>query len=346
MLLPEQFAFSMEKTSFPSHLQSATVKHMENEKFNEFFKETLKPQLEELEKERKRIHRKRIRNIILGTIVGIIFAVVAVLFGGMEVAPLVLISCVGFSAQYPRTRDFQKKFQQEIIKSIFQHYHIPLEIQKQDFPKEKIISSGFFNIGEDLIEPEKYFSGKKENIVFDFCEMGIKVRQKKAGFFANKPMPQKSNTSVKYMVKGLFLCARMPHSRKAGVWVYPRNTVLGVNPGINKKVELESLDFNKIFDVRGDQLQARMILTPLAMEQLLQLQTYLTKNKKLPKHLTTPFVSFVDDRFSLFVSSLNLSFTASIRKSLLDEETIEKYFEKTKTIFHILDILNLTKEQW
>jgi len=102
-----------------------------------------------------------------------------------------------------------------------------------------------------------------------------------------------------------------------------------------QKVALEDVVFEKEFEVLSkDQVEARYLLTPLFMEQILKLKK-LYKGKKIE-------LSFKDSKVLIAVkTSANLFEPCYLFKSATDAQPIYDVFEQFMTIFKIVDILKL-----
>ncbi|HET8575331.1 MAG TPA: DUF3137 domain-containing protein [Candidatus Paceibacterota bacterium] len=307
---------------------------MDDEQMKAFVEEQLHPSLEVLEEERKKLAHAAKRNIGLGLIPGIFFAtIIAYYTGAVRIAGLVLIFFPTLAFTFPRRDIFIKKFQTEVVTRIFQAYHFDLQFQDEKMPRDEIYASGLFQKHGRTIFGN-VLSGKSQGIAFDLCRFTYTGNQNGwINFMSN------SNTSY----TGLFLRAKLPYSREAGVWVFPDRFPVPKATYEKEKVVLESLDFDTLFQIRGDQIQAREIFTPLAMERLMQASAFVNDYTPGSSQSGEICMSFVEEYVYLFIPHAGLVFEPSIFESLLLEKNIEKYEKQAKMIFHVLALLDLSR---
>jgi len=106
-----------------------------------------------------------------------------------------------------------------------------------------------------------------------------------------------------------------------------------------ERVTLEDPKFEKIFEVYGtDQTEARFILTPVFMEQIVKLKD-LYKGKSVQLYFSNNHVLIaIDTKQDMFEP-------CSFFKTNLNKKKMDLVFEEFVTIFSIVDILKLAHEQ-
>ena len=103
-------------------------------------------------------------------------------------------------------------------------------------------------------------------------------------------------------------------------------------------IKLEDPEFERLFAVYGDdQVEARYILSPSLMQQLINLQ------KKLDKELR---IAFMENSIFIAISFKKNLFEPRIFRSLLNPEPTLEYFQILQTMLGIVDELNLNRRIW
>jgi hypothetical protein len=144
-------------------------------------------------------------------------------------------------------------------------------------------------------------------------------------------------TSYRTVFRGLLVVCDFDKRFQGTTVVTKDRTLLGnVFAGLlreGKRVELESPDFEKVYEVYSDdQVEARYILTPGFMERLLELREVLGK---------TPTLGFLDKRLYLVLPTGSDSFEAGgLFGDFTDPETGAEVYRELSLLVEIVETVN------
>lgn len=221
---------------------------------------------------------------------------------------------------------YSQKIKSDIILSLI-HFFGNWEYGKHiDIEKEVLKNSLIFGKFRD-VETGDCFLGSYKEVNIKICEksfykywLGIKSRKNKIETFDGLVLELDMNK--KFSSHTVVL--------KDSRWFNAFKLKSGY-----QKVALEDVVFEKEFEVLSkDQVEARYLLTPLFMEQILKLKK-LYKGKKIE-------LSFKDSKVLIAVkTSANLFEPCYLFKSNTEAQPVYDVFEQFMTIFKIVDILKL-----
>lgn len=145
---------------------------------------------------------------------------------------------------------------------------------------------------------------------------------------------------AKTIFNGIFILFDFNKKFKGKTVVYSNNinNTFSCARGEKVDVNLEDVVFSKEWKVKAtDQIEARYILTPMLMEQML-------KVKRLFKGNSVEF-SFFDNKLFIAISTYNNLFeTTSLFSSALGYKRVENVIYQFYSIFSIIKILKLKKD--
>jgi hypothetical protein len=333
-----------------------------NEDFDQFFQEHIEPVLERLEVRRHAIARNA---ILIGIVVGaavffvsnyflvtfpVFFSVVlGVTAGGLYVRDqhaihaiqigIVVGAAVFFVGSYflvtfpvffsvvlgviagglyvRDQRGFYRDFKESIITPVFDHVSDSVTYSPDEgVDRESVLSAEVFK------EPRSFDSEDHIEATRGAVDVRMSEIQLQWGSGENKDRQ-----------RGLFMIASSHHEPEAPVRIYPIKKSSNVREErIGEKVNLESGDFEHVFDVRGDQIEARRVLTPDIMQQLLALNDHVDNE--------TPYMTYKGDTVYICVP---------LKKNILEprifgrlrKNDIEEYVKDITSFLGIIRILDL-----
>lgn len=191
---------------------------------------------------------------------------------------LLLLSAIRFHLRLKK--QFKSKIIEELIKVINPNWSYDHE---NHINENRVMVSNIFNHSEiDRFKGDDYFEGEVQGHQFQASEIKIEKR-----IYTNKKR--------KYVTifQGMFIEIKLNQKTKAETYIFSDITekligkwlgdmVQSINFGRGELVKLENPEFEKHFRVHSDdQVQARVLITPLFMEKLLKLNTKL----KVPFHM-------------------------------------------------------------
>lgn len=219
--------------------------------------------------------------------------------------------------------DWSFEPQRAVSRSVFEN--------SQLFPRNQI----------DRYRGEDLFSGAHNNIPFEFSELHVEDKR--------QSRDSKGRTKTKYVTifRGLFMSAELPLNTKFSTMVTPDyaewmfGSWLGesfqkmTTSGDRQLIKLESPEFEKLFKVVGtDPIEARYLLTPKTMENLVALRQRLGHNL---------FLSVQESKLYVAINWSENLFELKIDAPLDDPS----YFEALAAdLFFCLDLLEEISNNW
>ena len=225
-----------------------------------------------------------------------------------EILPIILSLFGEFTVKTPtqqkKNKNILKTSLTEIKKLGFFHQ---AEKKKDDDTIEGIYKNLEINITETTLEHEEYY-GKHSRTIRDFKGLIVKTKLNKN-------------------YKGTTLLAAKNNSRSA-------------TKGKLEKVELEDVEFNKMYNIFSDnQVEVRYLLNPSFMEKI----------KDAGEIFKSKYIHFaiVNDLFYMFInSSVNYFEIAKTEKNIYDIQNFRKVCQEFVSIFKLIEHLNLAKKDY
>lgn len=297
--------------------------------------ESLRPTLEQLEAKRLELKSK-------GTKTGLITGGICLLIGcaitiwsntspiglaiSLIIGLLVFAGCI-----HSQSSELCAYYKRNIIATLVTHLCPNARYQPEQGISEQIfIKSGLFSTPPDRYHSEDLISGQIDKTVFLCSEI---VAEEKRVTHDNKGH---THTHWVDIFHGFFFVADFQKDFQGQTLVF-RNTWIKLRPG-RQRVKLENSEFEKSFDVYStDQVEARYLLTPRMMEQLL------TLDRKFPGKIT---VSFYNSNVIIAIPDSRNHFETNIWKSQLHNTDIQQEFQTLVTLLSIVNDLNLNLRIW
>ncbi|MBN3490684.1 DUF3137 domain-containing protein [Acholeplasma equirhinis] len=237
-------------------------------------------ELEALEQERQAIiakQKKATKLAIPFYIIGAVLLVISFLTelqgGSLPIMFFIGIALliVGFIIQVSSqaaSKPFREKFKSQVILTLLKNrYEDVMYFPNQAINLQEILSTGLVK-SPDRWNGEDYISGTYKNIKFRVSEFKLEER--------HVTRDSKGNTHVTYQTyfRGRWFIYKFPKRFAHQIRIVEKS-FLGFNfaPSGFKKIETESIEFNKKFSVQStDQHHAFYIITPMMIERLQQLE--------------------------------------------------------------------------
>ncbi len=293
----------------------------------------LEPSLELLEKKRKELRKK---GVLKGGVISLILAVLLCFFFSTNTTllfTLVIVSSIFiiWLSIYSQTGQLSKFYKQEIIARMVYAAHPSCSYQ----PEKGIAESLFVESGLSKGIPDRYHTedlvqGKVDKTDFMFAEVHAEKRHVTTN--------GKGQTQTYYstMFRGFLFVADF-HKNFSGKTRVCRNSLLKIC-WEGERVKLENPEFEDKFDVySSDSVEARYLLSPIMMEQLLKL------NYSFSDSL---IASFYDSKILIALPNNTDHFEPSIFRTNLNKEHIKEEFNTICRLINIIDVLNLNTRIW
>lgn len=285
--------------------------------------------MEELEKARKKALKKKIIGysitfsaMLLCLLSGFLFLIMIVLIFGILLTHFISAKNV---------KSFKDLYKQNIVirtfNSIFTDVQFDLD---KGISYNTIANTKMMHMG-DRFYSNDYVKAKYKNINFEMSDVHIEEEYTDSD----------GNTSYVTIFKGQWYIFDFNKSFKANLQVCEKSFMNAKRGGLFskekfQKVELEDIEFNKIFKVYAvNELDAFYVLTPHTMEKIKEV------NKKIKGHI---LLCFIDNKLHIGLHNNRDLFEASIYKKINLDEAIEKTKQEMSIITNFVDILNLDND--
>ena len=293
----------------------------------------LEPSLELLEKKRKELRRK---GVWIGGGISVAVAVSLCFFLPSDpqllfiavIVSTVFIVWVSISAQVGKLTAFYKR---EIVARMVRAAHPScLYNPGEGIAESLFVESGLLSGVPDRYHTEDLICGKADKTDFMFAEVHAEERR------VTTNGKGQARTYYATLFKGFLFVADF-HKNFSGRTRICRNCLLKIDWS-GERVKLENPNFEAKFDVyASDPVEARYLLSPAMMEQLLKL------NDAFSDALT---VSFYESKILVALPDSTDHFEPSVFRTYLNREHIRKEFDTICRLIGIVDALNLNTRIW
>lgn len=312
---------------------------MKTEKeIHKFYAQTILPGLKHLELKRRKIHAilKVFNWLILAFWIALNIIFLLLMEDWIEaVRTAFTISFVAYAIVfYYLTHQYKKQVENKIVGQLIRFLMPNLRIEPhQKVPKGTYLRSALFPHKISRYRGQNFTTGRIGSTSIEFSELEVTV-------------PDSEDSHIEF--EGLFFVADFNKHFRTRTIVLPdlAESLLGsfgqnlqsLNLSRPPLVKLENSEFEKQFVVYADdQIEARYILSPALMDRILRFQ------KKHNKHI---YLSFVDHRIFIAISSIYPLFIPKVSVSLFDYKQIEGYCEILQMTLDVVDELNLNTRIW
>lgn len=302
------------------------------------------PTLEIMEAKRIKNRRQRKNIFFIGlTILGLLAVVTFFLMQRLNDFPIImiflafltLIVCGGVY-QY-KTSKLKVAFKEEVISEIINAIAPSFSYLPQSkISEEQFRASSLFS-KPDRYSGEDYIRGKLDKTDFEFSEIHAE----------RESSDSDGNTTYSTIFKGFFMIADFHKHFQGHTIVVPDRTGEGwfgrVFKGSKRSgkqlAKMENPEFEKAFDVYAtDQIEARYILTPKMLENIMTLKEQFN---------ATIHLAFLHSCVYIAISWRKTDFLEpNLKNSLLEESTIHKFLDDVWLCLDIIEDMNLNTRIW
>lgn len=291
---------------------------------------------EKLEEMRVKLRNKYIVFIILGIILSILFLLVFKIDKRFFMVFLIILLIIAIICTYKQSREYKLAFKNFFVKSSLEKIFTNLKYEPENgIPRSTIAQTDMMYMG-DRYSSNDLIKGRYKDIGFTQSDVHIEEKQEHTDSDGN------TRTTYITIFKGRWMVFDFNKNFKANVQVCQKrfgnnkvNSLFSKNK--LQKIEMESQEFNKIFQVYAQQpLDAFYILTPKIMEKVINLD-----NRNQGKLL----LCFVDNKLHVGIYDNKDSFEhGSVFVKIKQEETSERISQDILKITMFIDELELDND--
>jgi hypothetical protein len=254
----------------------------------------------------------------------------------MGVLAIITIAVSG-GIYFHKTNKLKDAFKEEVVTEIIQaidktfHYSPKRSVSQAQFQTSQLFSKPDNYTGED------YVSGKLDKTDFEFSEIHAQEESRDSD----------GDTTYSTIFKGFFMVADFHKHFHGHTVVVPDRTGEGwfgrVFKGSKRNgkqlAKMENPEFEKAFDVYAtDQVEARYILTPNMLENIMNLKK---------RFNATVHLAFINSCVYIAISWRKYDFLEpNLKNSLLEESTIHKFLDDVWVCLDIIEDMNLNTRIW
>lgn len=320
---------------------------MNVKQFDQFYQQDLLPHLEQMEAKRQEIVRKVTR-------AGIIAAVIAVALGlfigsvaeeplvGLIALPIVgILFWVVIVSRY--TKGYTAQFKEDVVGRVVKFVDAGLSYNwSRGISEQAYMASQLFQTTPDRYSCEDLVWGTVGKTAIQFSEVHSEYK--------TTTTDSKGRTQTRWhtIFKGLFFIADF-NKHFQGETVVVQDTaerLLGrfgkklqaINPSRGQLVELEDVEFEKLFAVySSDQIEARYLLTPALMARITDFV------KRTGHHIA---LSFVGSNLYVAIPHSKDMFEPRLFKPVNDPKLVQEYLDDLLLAVGIVEDLNPNTRIW
>ncbi len=316
--------------------------------FGNIYTSKIVPNLAPFESKRRSIEKKykilHYTSIVLGVCCGALIPVLDINSESSKFLSennniLLIILIIGICASgllYYTAKDIDTKFRNSvkskilpILLSLFGEFTVKTSSEHNGVSKislSEIKRLGFFHLAERK-EDDDIIEGIYKNLEINITETMLK-HQEGSG---------KHKHTVRDF-KGLIVKTKLNKNYKGTTLLAAKNNSRSATKGKLEKVELEDVEFNKMYNIYSDnQVEVRYLLDLSFMEKI----------KDAGEIFKSKYIHFaiVNDLFYMFInSSVNYFEIAKTEKNIYDIQNFRKVCYEFVSIFKLIEHLNLAKK--
>ena len=269
--------------------------------FNEIYEKVYKESNKPLEQARNKATNRMLLAIFIILMIGTISSVITKSFLLIFGALIVIALYMAFSRNI---RDYTKLFKEKVIKRFVKEYSSSLEY----LPNKGISESSYIN-GE-FEKPDRFFS---EDLIIGTLEDGNKISMAEVESEIES-RDKEGNVEYTTIFYGLFSEIKLDKTILANIKIR-KNTFELIKP--KDKVEMDSSEFEKIFNVYGtDPIITMQLLTADVMQMLMDFKE---------QNRFTPEITINENNMYIRFNTGEV-FEANMLKKALDYDTLLKYY--------------------
>lgn len=282
--------------------------------FNDIYEVLYKNYNEKMEKIRKEILKEKLITVVIVMLIAAILANIFHNWAIMFLGPIVIFFKLAFSK---KGKLYENIFKGELIKTLVKEND-----ENLDFQPERGIARATYRNGEF----ERYDVFKSEDLITGKLEGKYKINMAEV-HTQDKQTDSDGDTHYVTLFHGLF--AEIELDKNVFGKLKLRKDKLKIFDGNNERVELDSGEFEKIYDVYStDKIMAMQLLTSDIMQMFIDFKE---------KYKIAPELTLKENKLYIRFQTGNM-FEAVLMKKALDYTTLLKYYDTIKFT------LNITKE--
>ena len=269
--------------------------------FNEIYEKVYKESNKPLEQARNKATNGLMTFIFIVITIGVMLSVMIKSFLFTFLAFIIVLLYIAFSKN---RRNYNKLFKEKVIKTFVKEYSSSLEY----LPNKNILKLTY--IKGEFERPDRFFS---EDLIIGTLEDGNKISMAEV---ESQIGSRDEDGNVEYMTVfyGLFAEIKLNKTVLANIKIR-KNTFELIKP--KDKVEMDSSEFEKIFNVYGtNQIITMQLLTSDVMQMLIDFKE---QNK------FTPEITIKENNMYIRFDTGEV-FEANMLKKALDYDTLLKYY--------------------
>lgn len=291
--------------------------------FNEIYAEVLRTSKEDLEKLRKKCFRR-----ILGCIILFIFSfVIGLQVQGEAVMVISAVICIFLAVIliFGPANAYQKMYKETVVMKFIQEYDENLQFwYERGIPRSTYIEGGFENF--DDYHSEDLIIGKIDGHEMMIAEVHTETES----------TDSEGHTTHSTVFHGLFGMSKLNTAYHGMIKIHADKGILGKIFQNKQRIEMDSSEFEKYFDViADDKIQAMQILTSDVMDKMLDF----IKTSKIKYELTIR-----DDKLYIRFKTGGM-FEGNVFKSSVDFDTLKKVYDVINFTFDITRTLVKVTEE-
>jgi len=319
--------------------------------FDELYLKKLHPIITNLEYQRKSI----VCSIFLSIIAAFAFIYLAFEFfpsfmESLSLEIIIIAMCavtsIGLLLIAKKHKRYKEHFKNNIIKVLIERLFPGFSFEaKKGISQTTYSSSQLFQKTPDRYKSEDWISGTVERTPVHFSEVHSQ-------FKTTYRTKNGTRTQWHTIFQGVFFVADFNKHIHGRTFVFPdvaEKTMGSFLGGLLQKaatsidnrgelVKLENVAFEKAFKVLSDnQIEARYILTPKLMEDILKIKT---------RFKQVPFISFIGNHVYVAIPFKTNFFEASLFSPCTSKNELKGYADLVKSVFTIVEDLDLNTRIW
>ena len=289
--------------------------------------------IEEIERLRKKALNKTLICIAVIVVIAIVSFPFLIVLPGLIVFFLILGIFITTFITAKDRKAFSDMYKKEIVITAFNKVCTDVQFNLDDgIPYETIASTEMMHMG-DRYSSNDYITGKYKNINFEMSDVEIEEEHRDSD----------GDSTYVTIFKGQWYIFDFNKTFKANIQVCEksfrnsrRKSLFVKEEEKYKKVELEDIDFNKVFKVYAqNELDAFYVLTPNTMEKIKGV------NNKIGGDL---LFCFIDNKLHIGLYNNRDLFEASIFKKVDINKATQKTLGEISIITNFVDILSLDND--
>lgn len=227
-------------------------------------------------------------------------------------------------------QDLMFDLKDKIIRKIIEFWDSAFRYEiNEHIPLSMIVDSNMLEEDSYDVRGSDLIRGELDDVSFKFCDLYIKRERIFAG---------KNDERDNLVFYGSMFVADFNKNFKNPVFVYPKRDKMINLQREGEEIHLESPDFSKLFRVySADEVEARYILTPLMMEQIIKLVDVMGK---------CIHIVFSNNRIYIANNNGRDRFEVTWYQSVDKKEKLVGFFNELKEQLSIIDTLKLNLKIW